>query len=92
MDQGRDCIIYTKISLVEMLYITQYVMTALQEWLKNAQWDSLTKIPGDNVSVVTVQIDAICECLEVKLLFDAPADEASIKKQCIIPLQRILTL
>ncbi len=52
-----------KIDLYEMFYVTQDVMTALQDWLKTTAQDGLTKIPGENVAVLTAQIDAVCERL-----------------------------
>ena len=52
-----------KIALDEMFYVTQDVVTALQDWLKTTAQDGLTKIPGENVAVLTAQIDAVCERL-----------------------------
>ncbi len=46
-----------------MFYVTQDVVTSLQDWFKTTLQDGLTKIPGENVSILTTQIDAVCERL-----------------------------
>ncbi len=61
MEQGG--ITYMKIALDKMFYMAQDVVTVLQDWLKTTTQDGLTKIPGENVSVLTAQIDAVCEHL-----------------------------
>ena len=61
MEQG--VITYMKIDLNEMFYMTQDIVTALQDWLKTTSQHGLTKIPGENVSVITAQINAVCEHL-----------------------------
>ncbi len=57
IEQGD--IAYMKIALNEIVYMTQDVATALQEWIKTTSQDGMTKFPGENVSALKALINAV---------------------------------
>ena len=76
-----------KIQLDEMFCITNDVVKALQSFLLEVSEEGPSKIPGENISELTAQINAVCERLsaENRLPVETPIHVLEGLTKCSVP-------